>query len=87
VPLSELMAEGVTLMLLGMGIVFVFLVVLVVALRVMSKLAALFDSGRGLAAEHEAVALTPTVPAHKEDERQLTAVISAAIARYRGTKR
>lgn len=42
--MSEQMAEGLSLMFLGMGSVFVFLLVLVLAITLMSKLAHATDS-------------------------------------------
>ncbi len=71
---TVLIAEGLTLMGIGMLIVFSFLLLLVVLLRAMSALAARF-----------APAETPAVisPAPELDNYELIVVISAAIARYR----
>lgn len=71
-PFSELMMAGVQLMLLGMGIVFTFLMILVVTMIGMSRLAQAL-SGEQL-----------TVAPGGADEA-LVAVISAAIRRYRDT--
>ncbi len=72
---SDLLLQGVNLMLLGMGIVFTFLAVLVVALTGMSRLAASLSGPE----------TPPTVAASdaETDDTELIAVISAAINRYR----
>jgi oxaloacetate decarboxylase gamma subunit len=80
---SELLLEGANLMLLGMGIVFTFLAILVLAMISMSRLARTLARGEA----HEA--LTPRAAAalpgmEKGDE--LVAVISAAVGRYRSEK-
>ena len=76
---NDLVLQGVELMLLGMGIVFSFLTVLVFTLRGMSWLADRLDSG--VAAESAAAA-----PINVSDNRQLVAVIAAAVARYRAQR-
>ncbi len=83
-PVFELLMEGVWLMLLGMGIVFTFLIVLVFALYGMSRLAAAIER------RHDAVPLTAATESapHLVDqaaEGELIAVIGAAVARYRST--
>lgn len=75
---TELLLQGAELMLLGMGIVFAFLTILVFTLRGMSKLADWLDDGA--AAEPAAPA-----PIDVADNRQLVAVIAAAVARYRAS--
>ncbi len=73
---SDLLLQGVNLMLLGMGIVFTFLAVLVVALNGMSRLAASLTGPE-----------TPTTAADPGvDDAELIAVITAAINRYRSKK-
>lgn len=82
-PFMDLMLVGLKLMLLGMGIVFSFLVLLVFSLKGMSRLAA------WLAPEAEAPAVAGaglvqvTTQAHDDDE--LIAVISAAVTQFRAT--
>jgi oxaloacetate decarboxylase gamma subunit len=73
---TDLVLQGVELMLLGMGIVFGFLTALVFTLRGMSLLADWLDSG-------EVAQPAVPVPIDVSDNRQLVAVISAAVARYR----
>lgn len=70
--------EGLRLMLIGMGLVFLFLLLLVGVLRAMSWLAARVYP--------EETSLAPAVPAPErgaEERARLAAVISAAVARYR----
>ena len=77
-PMSDLLMNGFELMLLGMGIVFTFLLILVVALNVMSRIAFYFDT------TEEAPTATPTTQTMgKPENTALIAVISAAISRYR----
>jgi oxaloacetate decarboxylase gamma subunit len=81
-PVSELLLEGLRLMLIGMGIVFSFLLMLVAVLRVMSAFANRFG------AQPQA----PRAFGASDDEGQpgqgeLLAVIAAAITRYRNDRR
>jgi oxaloacetate decarboxylase gamma subunit len=77
--ISALMMEGLGLLVAGMGIVFGFLILLVFAMKGMSRLA--FALG-GKAVE-PAAAAPVTGPARDDGHLELTAVISAAVARYR----
>lgn len=76
---GNLVIQGVELMLLGMGIVFSFLTILVFTLRGMSMLAARLDD----TPEYQPAA---QVPIDVSDNRQLVAVVSAAVARYRASR-
>ena len=78
-PITDLLMEGLYLMLLGMGIVFTFLTLLVGAMRLMSQMA------RQLAVEPlvETPATTPQSHPQLDQSEELVAVISAAISRYR----
>ncbi len=76
--MSDLLMNGFELMLLGMGIVFTFLIILVVALNLMSRVAFYFDAG-----EEEAMATATTQTMGKPENTALIAVISAAVSRYR----
>ena len=77
---TDLVLQGVELMLLGMGLVFGFLTLLVFTLRGMSLLA---DRLETTAAAPRPMAASPIDAA---DNSQLVAVISAAVARYRADR-
>lgn len=76
---SDLLVEGVNLMLLGMGSVFLFLTVLILAVSGVSRLVAPFATDDSFQNLQRQPASTPT---GKEQEETI-AVISAAISRYR----
>lgn len=76
---ANLLLQGVELMLLGMGIVIGFLSILVFTLRGMSSLAIRLDAG-------SLDEPPPPEPISVSDNRQLVAVISAAVARYRTSR-
>jgi oxaloacetate decarboxylase gamma subunit len=73
----SLLMEGVNLMLLGMGIVFAFLILLVFSMLAMSRLAARLDARR-----HPA----PAAPVSGPEPAELVAVITAAVHRYRASR-
>lgn len=78
---SNLLIEGVNLMLLGMGSVFIFLSVLVLATSGVSYLAkALFRDD-----PCEKLASQMTLPPSGNEREEIIAVISAAISRYRAS--
>jgi oxaloacetate decarboxylase gamma subunit len=82
-PLTELIISGLNLMLLGMGIVFTFLVTLVFSMLGMSRLAQAVEEQ---AADREKIMPpTPTIQPSVGTRGDLVAVISAAISRYRTT--
>ncbi|MFC7369255.1 MULTISPECIES: OadG family protein [Vreelandella] len=81
---AELLHEGLALMGLGMGFVFVFLTVLVISVTLMSKLIGRFQP------------VPPAVPsggksakssAQNDQSEEVMAVISAAVHRYRSSRR
>ncbi len=79
---SELLLEGVELMLFGLGSVFVFLVLLIVCIRLMSFLIGRFDSGSTPPAT-----LTPsTATATADMDADLFAAIQAAIHQHRARR-
>ena len=77
---TNLLIQGAELMLLGMGIVFGFLGVLVFTLRGMSALA-------GRLSDEESVEPALPAPLNVSDQRRMVAVITAAVARYRASSR
>lgn len=77
-PISELLFQGVELMLLGMGIVFTFLVVLVGVMNGMSRMAQSMEG-----AQPQPSGGAKAASATGDANETVVAVISAAIARYR----
>ena len=78
--ISDLMTAVVELMLLGMGIVFVFLTILIFTLRGMCALANWLDDSSEASSSPAAITVTDGGAA----DASVIAAISAAIARYRG---
>jgi len=74
---ETLMSQAIDLMIAGMGFVFVFLVVLIGATTLMSKLAIKLEPPAPVVP-----AAPATTPAPMNDPR-LMAVITAAVAKYR----
>lgn len=74
-PFADLMVAGVELMLLGMGIVFFFLIMLVFTLKGMSYLACKYATPEQ--------AVTEKSPVTSDKDSEIVAVITAAIKRYR----
>ena len=63
---NELISEGLTLMLAGMGTVFVFLTALVVVMTVMSRLVLSFASDETAAAgDEEIAAISAAIKKHR----------------------
>ena len=80
--MQDLLLAGAELMLLGMGIVFGFLIILVFVLRGMSALASKFETPH--AAPAGGVQPASAAPAGASGDDTLIAVIAAAVHRYRG---
>ena len=76
--MSELLADGLTLTALGMGTVFVFLTVLVVAMAILKKFVELFP-------EPEQKVLVPNIPVTNSDHAAIAAV-AAAVTAYKHRK-
>ena len=82
--MNELLAEGLNLMLLGMGAVFVFLTLLVFITGFMSKLVGRYSPTVSPAA----VTPAPVTPESTAgDNQQLLAVITAAIHKHRSRQK
>ncbi|MDP2903921.1 MAG: OadG family transporter subunit [Methylovulum sp.] len=78
--MSELMGSGVELMFVGMGIVFLFLTMLVIAINLMSSLVQRFFP--------EAPATTLVVPVVTSTiDKQTVAAITAALHQYRNKQK
>jgi oxaloacetate decarboxylase gamma subunit len=69
-------------MLIGMGVVFSFLILLVYSMLMMSRLAKLAQGGQEI---QKSKPITPVVASSAGARVELVAVISAAISRYRAT--
>jgi len=82
VPSSDLMLEGLTLMVFGMGFVFTFLTLLVLATKTMSATVLRFSPVEDLSVLNPS--LTMVSPSQQfANDAQLMAVLSAAVHRYR----
>ena len=88
---SDLLNEGFTLMLFGVGFVFVFLTLLVIATSLMSWIIILYEKSVGVLPEEGITAPTAVLSPHKHDhahathsqDKSLIPVLSAAIHKYR----
>lgn len=82
---SDLMEEGVELMLLGMGSVFIFLILLVILTTLMSKVIGRYFPEPIAAPAGQKAAAKPAGKAGEVDE-QTIAIISAAIRQHRARR-
>lgn len=80
-PTSDLMLEGLTLMVFGMGFVFSFLTLLVFATKTMSATVLRFAPVEELHSKPPMVLVSPSQQV--ANDPQLMAVLSAAVHRYR----
>nr|VFJ43475.1 MAG: oxaloacetate decarboxylase, gamma subunit [Candidatus Kentron sp. FW]VFJ56393.1 MAG: oxaloacetate decarboxylase, gamma subunit [Candidatus Kentron sp. FW] len=81
IPVNELLTTGVNLMLLGMGVVFVLLGLLIITVNGMSRLAHALQ-GEPIPPE-PATAQPVRTP---DPDQQLLSVISAALHKYRRSR-
>ena len=86
---SNLMTEGLNLMLVGMGFVFVFLTLLVIITTIMSKIITRYEKDVGTLPEEGIPAPTAVISRamsnrqHANDDKSLITVLSAAIHKFR----
>jgi oxaloacetate decarboxylase gamma subunit len=80
--MSELMTDAISLMVVGMGFVFVFLVILVFLTSLMSKIITKY-----LPTPEPVVAKSKTKKVNASQDAQLLAVLSAAVAEYRSDQK
>ncbi|MBT3024549.1 MAG: OadG family protein [Candidatus Thiodiazotropha sp. (ex Lucina aurantia)] len=83
-PITDLLMSGINLMVTGMGIVFTFLLILVFAMKGMSKFAMFVTERHGAP---ERVSSQPVIKGQEGMRGDLVAVIAAAINSYRATHR
>ncbi|SHO55545.1 OadG family protein [Vibrio quintilis] len=84
---ENLFSEGVTLMLLGMGFVFVFLMFLVVMIHLQTKITSLLpepQNNKEIQKKNKPAGKNTQV---KSDEGQLIAVLTAAVCLHRKSQR
>jgi len=83
------MNEGLTLMLFGMGFVFLFLTLLVGATTLMSRIITKYEKNVGVLPEDGVPSPTAVIPRHEVqsdthiEDKTLISVISAAVHKYR----
>lgn len=86
---SSLMNDGLTLMLFGMGFVFLFLTLLVGATTLMSRIITKYEKNVGALPEDGVPSPTAVIPRHgplvtpQIEDKTLISVISAAVHKYR----
>jgi oxaloacetate decarboxylase gamma subunit len=83
------MSEGLNLMLIGMGFVFIFLTLLVFATSIMSKIITRYEKNVGVLPEEGIPAPTAVISQamsekqHAQGDKNLITVLSAAIYKFR----
>ena len=77
---STLMSEGLTLMSFGMGFVFTFLTLLVIATKIMSWIIIRYEANIDFPVEIEDQVVSTVTPVKDES---ILAILSAAIQEYR----
>jgi oxaloacetate decarboxylase gamma subunit len=83
-PVTDLLMSGINLMVIGMGIVFTFLLILVFAMKGMSMFAMFVNERHGAP---ETVSSQPLTKGREGMRGDLVAAITAAINNYRATHR
>ena len=85
----NLMTEGLNLMLLGMGFVFIFLTLLVIATTMMSKIITRYEKDVGTLPEEGIPAPTAVISQamsdrqHANDDKNVITILSAAVHKFR----
>ncbi|EEF78567.1 sodium pump decarboxylase, gamma subunit subfamily [Methylophaga thiooxydans DMS010] len=83
------MTEGLNLMLVGMGFVFVFLTLLVIITTFMSKIITSYEKNVGVLPEEGIPAPTAVISQamsakqHANDDKNLITILSAAVHKFR----
>jgi oxaloacetate decarboxylase gamma subunit len=86
---SNILSEGLNVLMLGMGFVFTFLTVLVIATTIMSRIITRYEKDVGVLPEEGIAAPTAVIsPAmnerqHANDDKNIITAISAALHRFR----
>ncbi|GAB4288361.1 MAG: OadG family protein [Methylophaga sp.] len=86
---SNLVSEGLNLMLVGMGFVFIFLTLLVLATSAMSKIITRYEKDVGTLPEEGIPAPTAVISQamsdrqHANDDKNLVTLLSAAVHKFR----
>jgi len=86
---SNLMTEGLNLMLVGMGFVFIFLTLLVIVTSLMSKIIDSYEKNFGVLPEDGIPAPTAVISQamsdkqHANDDKNLISILSASIHKFR----
>ena len=84
--MSELFQAGLTVTLMGMGVVFVLLTMLVCVVQVMSRIISLIEGDTAPTIASGSVGAA-AVPQARSVEREIVSVAAAAIQMYRGKRR
>ena len=89
---SSLLNEGLTLMLFGVGFVFVFLTLLVFVTKLMSQLVTKYEKSVGVLPEGGVPSPTAVIPRHgpiasvthtHQEDKNLISILTAAVHEYR----
>lgn len=86
-PVADLMMDGLKLMALGMGIVFVFLLFLVLLMTLMSRVAQAIGDDSTAGGQTLAVPAPSAQMSPLQEDMAVPAVIAAAVHRYRTAHR
>lgn len=82
----EMLGQSGVLSLLGMGIVFGFLIIMVVTITLMGKIVGALSPDKGTTAPAAGAKTSSAAPASAGNNAQVTAAIAAAVNEYRKSK-